>query len=103
MTIHNAANFATPGKLRFSLSIDASWRAQPGTPCHFTPGETPLSCTLPSVGAGANRVLTIQLAAPAGPLSTRCTVYAYAVNADGAGYPDRKSGGVSTTVPVVEG
>jgi hypothetical protein len=103
VTIHNTAKFATPGKLRFALSIDASWQAQPGTECRFTPGETPLSCTLPSVGAGANRVLTIQLAAPAGPLSTRCTVYANAVDANGAGYPDRKSGGISATVQVVEG
>jgi hypothetical protein len=103
VTIHNAATFATPGKLRFALSVHESWQAQPATECSFTPGESPLACTLPSIGAGANRVLTIQLTAPAGPLNTQCTVYANAVDANGAGYPDRKSGGVSATVQVVEG
>ena len=103
VTIHNAATFATPGKLRFALSIDESWQAQPGTECAFTPGENPLACTLPSIAVGANRVLTIQLTAPAGPLNTRGTVYANAVDANGAGYPDRKSGGVSATVQVVQG
>jgi hypothetical protein len=103
VTIHNAATFATPGKLRFMLDVDASWQAQPGTDCRFTPGESPRSCTLPGIGAGANRVLTIQVAAPAGPLSTRCTVYAVAVDANGAGYPDRKPDGPPPTVQVVEG
>jgi len=103
VTIHNAATFATPGKLRFALSIHASWQAQPGTECSFTPGESPLACTLPSIGVGADRVLTIQLTAPSGPLNTRCTVYAYAVDAQGLGYPDHKPGGLSATVQVVEG
>jgi hypothetical protein len=103
VTIHNASTFATPGRLLFSLGMDASWQPHPGTECRFTPGEAPLSCPLPSLGAGADRVLTIQLTAPAGPLSTRCTVYASAVDANRAGYPDRKPGGVSATVKVVEG
>lgn len=103
VTIHNAATFVTPGNLRFALSIDESWQARPGTECSFTPGESPLACTLPGLGAGANRVLTIQLTAPAGPLNSRCNVYAGAVDATGAGYPDRKSGGASATVTVVEG
>lgn len=103
VTIHNAATFATPGQLRFVLGIDGSWQAQPGSECVFTSGQYPLVCTLPSIGAGANRVLTIQLTASAGPLNTRCTGYVTAVDANGAGYPDRKSGGVSATVQVVEG
>jgi hypothetical protein len=104
VSIHNAAGFATPGRLWFALSIDASWQAQPGTECRFTPDEKPLSCTLPSLGARGDRVLTIRLTAPAGPLTTQCTVYINAITADGtAGYPDRKQGGVSATAQVVEG
>ena len=103
VTIHNAAAFAIPGKLQFELDIDPSWQAQPGTECRFTPGDTPLSCTLPSIGAGANRVLSIQLNAPAGSLSTHCVVYADAIDANHAAYPDRKSGVTSATVQVVEG
>lgn len=103
VTIHNAAAFAVPGKLNFMLDVDASWQVQPDPDCHFTPGESPLSCTVPSIGKGADRVLTIRFTAPAGPLSTRCTVYAGAVDATGAGYPDRKPGGVTATVQVVEG
>jgi hypothetical protein len=85
------------------LDIDPSWQAQPGTECRFSPSQTPLSCTFPSLGAGANRVLTIQLTAPAGSLSTRCTVYTDAVDANGAVYPDRKPSGTSATVQVVQG
>jgi hypothetical protein len=103
VTIHNAAKFATPGTMRFALDIDAGWQAQPGGDCRFTPGESPLSCGIPSLGVGANRVLTIQLAAPAGPLSTRCAVSAYAVDAKGAGYPDRRLDGASATVQVIKG
>ncbi|WP_432982108.1 hypothetical protein [Dactylosporangium sp. CA-233914] len=102
VTIHNGAQFATPGKLQFSLNIDASWQAQPSTECRFTPGETPVNCTLPSIGAGADRVVTIPLTAPAGPLSHQCTVYANAVDTNGAGYPNRKSDGNSATVQVTE-
>jgi hypothetical protein len=103
VTIHNAAAFATPGSLRLSLGVDSTWQAQSSTECGFTPGEVPLMCTLPGIGAGADRVLAIQLTAPAGPLGTRCTVFASAADANGAVYPDRKSGGVSATVQVVEG
>lgn len=98
VSIHNAAIFATPGELMFALSIDASWQPQSDTQCRFKGGGTMVNCTLPSLDAGANRVLTLHITAPAGSLSTRCTVYASAV-----GYPDRKPGGASATVKVVEG
>jgi hypothetical protein len=98
VTIHNAASFTTPGSLRFYLGIDATWQAQPGPECRFTPGETPLNCSLPSLAAGASKVLTVRLHAPAGPLSTRCDVLA-----SSAGYPDRKPDGASATVRVIEG
>jgi hypothetical protein len=102
VTIHNAAKFPVPGRLRFALDLDPAWVAQPDADCHFTPGEQPLSCTVPGIAAGTDRVLTIQLTAPAGPLATRCDVYAGAVTADGLGYPDRKPR-VSATVPVTAG
>ncbi|GAA2639717.1 hypothetical protein GCM10010399_86480 [Dactylosporangium fulvum] len=53
--------------------------------------------------APALRASAIQLTAPAGPLNTQCKVYTNAVDADGAVYPDRKQGGISATVQVVEG
>ena len=101
--IHNAAAFRVPGQVQFALTVDATWRAQPGTECHFTPGESPLRCRLPSLAPGADRVLTIQLTAPPGPLGTRCEVGAYSVvDAYGHGYPDVKENG-PTKVQVVEG
>ncbi|MER7004516.1 hypothetical protein ABT297_15910 [Dactylosporangium sp. NPDC000555] len=103
VNIHNAAKVATPGKVWFGLSIDAGWQSQPGTDCPLN-HDSPQNCTLPGIGAGADRSLTIRLTAPAGSLSTNSSLYAHAVDANGLVYPDRKEfGGVVANVQVVQG
>ncbi|GAA3449483.1 hypothetical protein [Dactylosporangium matsuzakiense] len=102
VTIHNEAQVATPDKVRFSLDIEENWQAQAGSECTFQAGASPRSCTLPILAAGASRVVTIQLTAPAGPLSTRCTLYVHVVTANDGVYPDRKADN-SVSVQVVEG
>lgn len=102
VTIHNAATFATPGTLWFAFA-DGRWQTQSATGCVFTPSQSQPGCRLPSLDAGASRVLTIQLTTPAGPLNAQCTVYAHTTDANGAGYPDSKPHGASATVPVVQG
>ncbi|MEV8515064.1 hypothetical protein [Dactylosporangium sp. NPDC051484] len=106
VTIHNTAKFATPGKMRFSIRLDNGWGAQLGTECRDVINDDPLGCTLPSLAAGANRVLTIQLTAGsafASLANSRCDVYTGAVDANGADYPDRNWSDNAATVQVIEG
>jgi hypothetical protein len=103
VTIHNAAEFVTPGELLLSLHTDESWQAQMGTACDSSPVQPVAGCVLPSLGTGATRTLTVQLTAPAGSLNTRCDVSIGAIDANGDGYPDSKPHGLTTTVQVIEG
>jgi hypothetical protein len=91
--IHNAAGYPTPGPVQFFISVDAGWQVNPATDsgCHVTPGEQPLECLLPVLPAGADRVVNLQVTAPAGASGGHCTLNALAVDANShAGYPDRK-------------
>lgn len=102
VTIHNAAEFETPGKLEFILDTNSGLRARLSDVCSVTPGVSPPSCTLPRLGKGADRVLTIRLTAPASFSSAQYYLYARAQDANGLGYPDRKPDG-ATKVQVVRG
>jgi hypothetical protein len=91
--IHNAAGYPTPGPVQFFISVDAGWQVNPATDsgCHLTPDEQPLECLLPVLPAGADRVVNLQVTAPAGASSGHGTLNALAVDANShAGYPDRK-------------
>ena len=103
VTIHNSSAYYTAGDLWFSLRVGAGWSAAPDDGCRFAPGESPLTCTMPRLGDGADRVLTLRLTAPAGPLDTRCKLRAGAQNAEGHRYPDRKPAGAAATVRVLQG
>jgi hypothetical protein len=99
VTIRNATAFTTPGKVEFWLRVDPGWQAQAGQQCRFERNAWPLYCTLPGLAAGADRVLTIAVKAPAGALKTDVTVNAGAVNDQEDGYPDRAP---SVSVQVVQ-
>jgi hypothetical protein len=103
VTIHNAAKFVTPGKLLFSLDVDPGWQAQLGSGCGSVPIQPQPGCALPRLGAGASRVVTVAFTAPAGALSTRCSASAYAVDANGLGYPDRGPNDNRADAQVIQG
>jgi hypothetical protein len=93
VTIHNAARYPTPGPVEFLISVDAGWQVNPAAEsgCRVTPGAQPLTCLLPVLAPGADRVVNLRVTAPAGTSSGNCTVNAVAVDASShASYPDRK-------------
>ncbi|MFI5915675.1 hypothetical protein [Dactylosporangium sp. NPDC051541] len=97
--LHNAAKFATPGRLQFSLRIDPAYQTDAGADCQLGT-EDSRSCWLSGLAAGADRIITIKLALSSGQL-TACGIYANAVSDGDGAYPSRKQDG-ELTVQIVD-
>lgn len=89
VTVHNNAQFATPGKLRIALGVPDTWTLQAISGCTIQPDQLPVPCLGGSIPAGGSKVFTIKLTAPAAPQQTESGVWASAQDDNGRGYPGR--------------
>ncbi|MGI5246037.1 hypothetical protein [Dactylosporangium sp. CA-139066] len=89
VTVHNNAQFATPGKLRIALGVPDTWTIQAISGCTIQQNELPVPCLSGSIPAGGSKVFTIKVTAPAAPQQTEGSVWATAQDDKGAGYPGR--------------
>ncbi|MFG2044032.1 hypothetical protein [Dactylosporangium sp. NPDC048998] len=89
VTVHNNAQFATPGKLRIALGVPDTWTVQAISGCTIKPDEWPVPCLSGSIPAGGSKVFTIKVTAPAAPQQTESSVWASARDDKGASYPIR--------------
>jgi hypothetical protein len=86
VTIRNAAQFPTPGAIRFAAGGERLQVASI-TGCDVTP-DNPGECRIPVLAKGASRTVTVQLTAPAGDLSAVCYLTARATDGTSDGdYP----------------
>ncbi|GAA2363361.1 hypothetical protein [Dactylosporangium salmoneum] len=99
LTIHNAGQFATPGKVEINLIINQTWTVLSTTDCKVQTGNT--ACQVSSIPAGGSKVVTIKLSAQTQPQLSECTVYVYAVNDQHGVYRSLKDP-ASTKVQVVQ-
>ncbi|MEV4131172.1 hypothetical protein AB0J72_03305 [Dactylosporangium sp. NPDC049742] len=103
VTVHNNAQFATPGKLRISLGIPDAWTLQAVSGCTIRPDELPVPCLADSIPAGGTKVFTLKVTAPAAPQQTESKVWASAQDDKGAGYPGRNDSTPAKFQIVVQG
>jgi hypothetical protein len=102
VTVHNAAAYVTPGRVRLMVGVPGTWTAT-ASGCTLSPdGTQPIECTLPALAKRAGRTVTLTFTAPAGSLDTLCQLWVASVNPDGAGYPDAHPDKGPTTMPVTE-
>jgi hypothetical protein len=92
VTVHNKAQYATPGKLTISLGTPGAWTVQAVSGCTMQPNVEPAPCLSSSIPAGGSKVFTLKVTAPAAPQQTESTLWATAQDNNGAGYPDRNEG-----------
>lgn len=88
LTVHNAAQFTTPGQLQIMVTTPDNWAAQQvaGSVCRPDINKT---CGLPALAAGASRTIDVKLTAAASGTQP-VAVYPLILAPTGGFYPDRK-------------
>ncbi|GAA3273880.1 hypothetical protein Dvina_24200 [Dactylosporangium vinaceum] len=100
LTIRNAAKYTTPGRLWLDPGIPKTWTVTSFSGCQLVADYEPVNCSSAALPAGASRVVTVEVAAPAGgsPISADLRPLVGARDGDaGLWYPDVASGGATNS------
>ncbi|GAA4259069.1 hypothetical protein GCM10022255_082280 [Dactylosporangium darangshiense] len=103
VTVHNNAQFATPGKLRIAFGVPDTWTVQAVSGCTIQPDELPVPCLSGSIPAGGSKVFTLKVTAPAAPQQSEGSVYSSAQDDQGRGYPFRNNNVAPAKFQIVQG
>ncbi|MEV6928673.1 hypothetical protein AB0M46_29860 [Dactylosporangium sp. NPDC051485] len=100
VTVHNAASFASPGKVEISFNLPQGSTVQ-STDCQIRPDAQPSPCLSGSIPAGGTKVFTIKLTTTIDPQTVDLNVVAAPVTDNGGAYPTLDNTG-SAKVQVVK-